>query len=184
MWRRASALLLALATGGPAGATGTASERPLVAVVRGAIDDPEGALELVRADGTGARTVLDDGVIAADVGAGGDVYAIRRDGEAGGSLVRVEAGDGGVEVLAAASDDRFHLAVAASPVGSVAVLRYVARPLEVPAFLEPAVEPLTRTEVPPLVPPAAPPGREHLVTEGEPARYQLLFTNDPERTMP
>ncbi len=183
MRRRAAAFLLGLATCGPAGAQGTPSEEPLVAVVRGAIDDPEGALELVRSDGTGARTLIDDGVIGADVGPGGDVYAIRREGDSGGSLVRVGARDGDVEVLAAASDDRFHLAVAASPVGGLAVLRYVTRPLKVPAFLEPAVEPLTRTEVPPLVPRAPPPGREHLVTEAEPARYQVLFTNDPQRSM-
>lgn len=185
MRRTLAAIAAALLVGAAAPAASQSSEGAhWIAYVRAGTDAHEGDLVVVRSDGEGEETLLDDRVLAADVGPGGTLYAVREDvpqaadAPTNADLLRVSA-DGETHVLA---DEKgvYHLDVAASPTGDLAVFRQVTKKRKIPAYLRPAVKALRRTNLPILVPPEEPPDTGGLASDAGEDHYFLNFTNDPE----
>jgi hypothetical protein len=184
MFRRGAILLLALLACVSLPVPAAAAEVRWVAYVRA--DEPfvPGTLRVVRSTGQGARTIA-DGVVTADLGPKGTVFAVRQEGEdfTTTSLVRFSQSGRPREVLP--QDGTLYLSLAAGARGPVAVQRFVTRGADVPAFLQDAIPILASTDVPVLTPPEEPPGPVELSTVAESARgsYQLTFTNDPQRNL-
>lgn len=143
-----------------------------------------GALHAVRTDGRRDHTLLDDGVLDADLGPRGSVYAVRASDEVPDSLVRLDVRGGAPEPEGSDPPGTTYLGVAASARGDVAFMRRVRQQQEVPRHLREAIPRLRRTGVPVLAPPRRPRGTTGVVTESTEDFYRLLFTNDPEGTRP
>lgn len=142
-----------------------------------------GSAEVVRSDGRGRRTLIEEGVFAIDLGALDQVYAardepVRLDSGSANSVILTSITDGSLARLFEAAAGSFYSGVAASSDGKVAVNRVVTK-MPFPSFLA-GIQVLRSTSVPILVPPEMPPGTLALVPTGEKDSYQLLFTNDPE----
>jgi hypothetical protein len=158
-----------------------AAEIRWVAYVRA--DEPflPGSLHVVQSTGGEART-LGDQVLTADLGRGGQVFAVRQEGRdlTRSSVIRYSRAGRPNQLLPA--DGTLYVSLASGPQGQVAILRFVNRGTETPAFLRNAIPVLSSTEVPVLTPPEEPSGPVELetVTEGSRRSYRLLFTNDPE----
>jgi hypothetical protein len=162
-----------------------ASELRWIAYVRADTgSDLRGAVEIVRSDGKERRTLIEDGVLAIDLGPAGDVYAAREasvEGDSGptSSVVLVSPLDGLPKELHAAEAGTNYYGLAASSEGEVAILRRVTKEPAIPPFLRGSIDVLRSTAIPILVPPEGPPGELVLVPTGEEDSYELLFTNDP-----
>lgn len=155
-------------------ATGQAPERRWVAYVR-AEEGGSGALVAVRSGGGGERVLLESGVVDADAGGAGFVFALV--GEAGSrELVRVSISDGAASAPRATG----MLAGLAAAGRRVAVERRVQGEATVPRHLRAAVEELAGASITVLAPPRRPPGTTHTLASAEAQRYELRFTNDPE----
>jgi hypothetical protein len=145
--------------------------------------DYRGSVEIVRSDGKAPRTLLDEGVLALDLGPGGDVYAARAEsvvGDSGptSSVIVAPLTDGLPKQLHAAEAGTYYYGLATSSDGDVAMLRRVTKEPAIPPFLRSGIDVLRSTTIPILVPPEWPP-ETVLVPTGEEDSYQLLFTNDP-----
>ena len=148
------------------------------------LSDYRGAVEVVRSDGRGKRTLIEDRVLAVDLGPRGGVFAAQEeematDSPPKGSVVMASVTDGPPERVYAEESGTYYYGVAASSDGDVAVIRQVTRKTEVPPFLADAVGVLRSTNLPVLVPPEEPPGTGGLVPSAEQDFYDLTFTNDP-----
>ena len=175
------------ATTGAAAQTPAAGEARWIAYVAGAPDEFSGALHLVRSDGRDDRTVVEDEILVADLGPGGDIAATHElppegaDQPANGELLYVSQ-DGQPELLE--DGDAYYLGVAAAQDGRLAFARQVTQQSDVPEHLEPALEDLAASGVPILAPPEEPPNTGSVVAESSEDGYNLLFTNDPEQDEP
>ncbi|HEX9892067.1 MAG TPA: hypothetical protein VGB28_08405 [Actinomycetota bacterium] len=156
-----------------------------VSFVRGDTDTFTGSLEVVRTDGQGRRTLLEDGVRGVDLGPDGTVFAIREEDEGDdtlppSTLLRIPAEGGQAAPVFGQGRGTAALAVAASPDGDVAVLRLVPRSTDPPPHLAPAIPTLRDTDLPILAPPDEPPDTGSVVADAAEDFYELLFTNDPQ----
>jgi hypothetical protein len=170
----------------PAVAQTGRDEARWVVFVSGGRNQFAGSLEAVRADGSEARTLLQNGVIAADAGPEEVLYAVRESGDPPlAELLRIDIGTGLSESLSAPRADTFYFSVATSTLGDVAFERFVPpSPPDPPPHLAPAVETLRETFLfPILVPTERPAGTTDTVAEATEDFYRLLFTNDPSQQM-
>ena len=158
-----------------------------IAFVRGERGEFTGSLEVVRTDGEGARTIIESGVLAADVGPDGIVYAAVETGPPEdeevlppSELLKANVEEGQPEPAIPAERKAYYLAVSASAQGDIAFLRDVTRKAKIPKHLRPAIESLRATALPVLAPPDEPPDTGSVVADGEEDFYLLRFTNDPQ----
>lgn len=174
MQRAALSILLgALLATSVAPAGGRSSEVRWVTYVR-ADRTGSGSLVAVRSGGRGERTLLRSGVVDADAGGAGVVFALVREGETTG-LVRVQIGGAAPDAPLA----RGTLAGIAATHDRVAVERVVESRARVPRHLRGAVEELTAATITVLAPQRRPPGTTHTVASAAGRSYELRFTNDP-----
>lgn len=172
MRRAAPAILLgALLATSTAPAGGRSSEVRWITYVR----SDDGSLVAVRSGGRGERTLVDSGVVEADAGGAGIVFALVRAGDRT-SLLRVPIGGGAPDAPRA----RGTLAGVAATHDRVAVERVVETRARVPRHLRGAVEELAGASITVLAPPRRPPGTTHTVASAAGRSYELRFTNDPE----
>ena len=174
MRRTALSILLGtlLATSvAPAG--GRSSEVRWVTYVR-ADRTGSGPLVAVRSGGRGERTLLRSGVVDADAGGAGVIFALVREGETT-RLVRVQIRAGVPDAPLA----RGTLTGVAATHDRVAVERVAESRTRVPRHLRGAVEELTAATITVLAPPRRPPGTTHTVASAAGRSNELRFTNDP-----
>ncbi|HVM12179.1 MAG TPA: hypothetical protein VM638_06875 [Actinomycetota bacterium] len=177
-----ASILLLLAT--PAGGQDTSASDPryLAYIEAEENDGTGGALVVVRSDGKEEpRTLLERGVLAADIAPG---VPDRVDDPAGGEtlpesrLLKIDIETGEREDVL--PDETAHyLGVAASPRGDIAFYRTVARAVEPPSHLAPAIPELRQAAVPVLAPPEEPPDTGNVAADGHEDGYALRYTNDP-----
>ena len=182
--RRVALAALALALSTPQAATaGPEAELRWIAYVRGSPERGNGALVLVRSDGSGERVRIRGEVTEADLGGSRLAHAILTSPEdpSRSRLVRARIGGrGDPQDVTAGPRGAYLIGLAASPEDEVAIQRYVAVTPEVPDHLEGTLEELARFEPAVLAPPDRPPGTTDTVADGTRQTYDLLFTNDPE----
>lgn len=158
-----------------------AAEIRWVAYVRADQPFMPGSLHVVQSTGQGARQLADQ-VLTADLGRGGQVFAVHQEGPdlTRSSVIRFSRTGRADEFLP--PDGTLYVSLASGPDGQVAVLRFVNRGNDAPVFLRDAIPVLASTEVPVLTPPEKPSGPMELETVAEGGRrsYRLTFTNDPE----
>ncbi|HEX6208411.1 MAG TPA: hypothetical protein VF058_08660, partial [Actinomycetota bacterium] len=175
MRRAALAIVLGaiLATTSPV--AGRSSEARWIAYVRAGEQGGPGSLIAVRPGGRGERTLLDTGVVGADAGGAGAVFALVRHGDTT-ELVRVRIGSGAADGPRATGS----LSGVAAVHGRVAVERRIASGSDVPKHLREAIDELASASITVLAPPRRPPGTTHTVASAGGRRYELRFTNDPD----
>ena len=175
MRRAALAILLgALLATSAAPAGGQPSEVRWVTYVR-PDEAGSGSLVAVRSGGRGERTLLDSGVVEADVGGDGFAYALVREAETT-SLVRVPIGPGDPEPPRATGT----LAGVAATRDGVVVERIVESRTRVPRHLRSSLDELAAASITVLAPPRRPLGTTHTVASAAGRGYELRFTNDPD----
>lgn len=161
-----------------------AAEVRWIAYVRADQPFQPGTLHLVQSTGGGARTLARK-VLTADMGGDGQVFAVHQEGAdlTRSSVIRLSSAGSSQELLP--PNGTLYVSLASGPQGQVAVLRFVNRGSEAPAFLRDAIPVLASTEVSVLTPPKEPRGPMELETVAEGARrsYRLMFTNDPGREL-
>ncbi len=154
-----------------------------IAFVRAPPGESTGSLEVVRSNGRGRRTLIEDGVSEADVGRAGAVLAIRHREGSPRDLLRVAIQRSSTASLDAGPADLLLAGLAASPLGDIAYQRLVSRSIEVPEHLRRTPRHLAPVRLPVLVPPGRPFGTTDTVVETARRFYRVLFTNDPGREL-